>query len=313
MNIYSVEEVNRILGLWDDDHDRFDSFMAKLNFLSKSGDLVATYNLYRIYHYAYMFRDLDEHAAEIAYNRSIKYLNKAASNNFAPSFVSMGERYLYERNYNEAIKWFEKGANNGDVNAMNYLGSEYYEGIHIPTDKKRALKWFNKAAVTGDFFSMHYVGRIYEDMGDYNNSLPIFENLARNGDIMSLAHLGLLYRDGICGVQKDYTKAVECLHKAADEEDDDGLTGLASMYYMGCGVPVEKETTADLLYYPLKHKHPEAMYWYGRLMIDGHYASDLNDTIERDAKRSLGESYIRDSAKLGCRIAQEYIDNYMLF
>ncbi len=66
----------------------------------------------------------------------------------------MGLKYFYaegvSRDIAEAVKWYSKAAEQGHVDAQNWLGDLYQDGIFVPQDDAEATKWYSKAAKQGD-------------------------------------------------------------------------------------------------------------------------------------------------------------------
>lgn len=81
--------------------------------------------------------------------RAIPFLNYDLENNSQNMFI-MG--YMYERGYgvdediSSAIQWFEKSAEKGNTEAMNRLGTIYYQRI---ADDEKAKEWYKKACDAG--------------------------------------------------------------------------------------------------------------------------------------------------------------------
>jgi len=74
-----------------------------------------------------------------------------------------GEFVAYDRaSYSTALKVWLPAAQQGDVNAMNYVGEIYEQGLGVEPDYALAANWFRKAAEKGSSTAMINLGGLYE-------------------------------------------------------------------------------------------------------------------------------------------------------
>ncbi|GMU43863.1 MAG: caspase family protein [Xanthomonadales bacterium] len=74
-----------------------------------------------------------------------------------------GEYVAFDRaNYATALKVWLPAAKEGDVNAMNYVGEIYEQGLGVAPDYATAAEWFRKAADKGHSGAMINLGSLYE-------------------------------------------------------------------------------------------------------------------------------------------------------
>ncbi len=74
-----------------------------------------------------------------------------------------GEFVAYDRaSYSSALKVWLPAAQQGDVDAMNYVGEIYEQGLGVQPDYALAADWFRKAADKGSSTAMINLGGLYE-------------------------------------------------------------------------------------------------------------------------------------------------------
>lgn len=74
-----------------------------------------------------------------------------------------GEYVAYDRaSYSTALKVWLPAAQKGDVDAMNYVGEIYEQGLGVEPDYATALQWYRKAAEQGSNTAMINLGSLYE-------------------------------------------------------------------------------------------------------------------------------------------------------
>jgi uncharacterized protein len=141
------------------------------------------------------------------YGEAVRWIRKAAEQNFAPAQNCLGVCYHdglgLTINYEEAVKWFRKAAEQGDADAQCNLGTRYLRGEGVATNYGEAVWWYRKAAQ---------------------------QNLAE-----AQYNLGVCYRDGQ-GVEKDETEAYKLFSKAAEQNLAEAQCNLGNSYGNGRGV-----------------------------------------------------------------------------
>ena len=141
------------------------------------------------------------------YVEAVRWLRKAAEQNFAPAQNHLGVCYHdglgLTINYEEAVKWFRKAAEQGDADAQCNLGTRYLRGEGVAKNYVEAVSWYRKAAE---------------------------QNIAE-----AQYNLGVCYRDGQ-GVEKDETEAYKLFRKAAEQNLAEAQCNLGNSYANGLGV-----------------------------------------------------------------------------
>jgi hypothetical protein len=120
-----------------------------------------------------------------------------------------GEYVAYDRaNYETALKVWLPAAQQGDVNAMNYVGEIYEQGLGVEPDYARAAEWFRKAADKGHSPSMINLGGLYEAGRGVPQDLTQAMNWYRKASGLATGTLELV------------TQEEEARRKAAAEETE---------------------------------------------------------------------------------------------
>ncbi len=74
-----------------------------------------------------------------------------------------GEYVAFDRaNYATALKVWLPAAKEGDVDAMNYVGEIYEQGLGVEPDYAMAAQWYRRAAEKGSSTAMINLGSLYE-------------------------------------------------------------------------------------------------------------------------------------------------------
>ncbi len=120
-----------------------------------------------------------------------------------------GEYVAYDRaNYATALKVWLPAAQQGDVNAMNYVGEIYEQGLGVEPDYPLAAEWFRKAADKGHSPSMINLGSLYEAGRGVPQDLTQAMNWYRKASGLTTGTLELV------------TQEEEARRKAAAEETE---------------------------------------------------------------------------------------------
>lgn len=105
----------------------------------------------------------------------VKWIRKAAEQNYAPAQTKMGicyeNGYGVETNVTEAVKWFCKAAEQNCLQAECCLGNCCLSGIGLPQDMAEADKWFHRAAEQNDARSQFDLGIWFCDSSDPKMSI----------------------------------------------------------------------------------------------------------------------------------------------
>ena len=97
-------------------------------------------------------------------------------------------------------------------------------------------------------------GAEYYSAGDYTKAVECFQKAAEQGDGMAQYFLAQCYKNGQ-GVTKSYPEAVKWLKKAAEQGLADAQYSLGVCYYNGKGVP---------------QSYSEAVKWLKKAAAQGH-------------------------------------------
>ena len=125
------------------------------------------------------------------------FLNFLCFSSSAFCSVEGGLTAYSKKNYTLAVKEFEKSSDSGDVQAIHYLASMYYQGYGIKKNLAKAAALFTQSA--------------------NQNYAP------------SLSNLAVMYSKGE-GVKKDMEKSWEYQIKAAQAGDAQSQFNLGQMY-----------------------------------------------------------------------------------
>ena len=181
---------------------------------------------------------------------ALKWFRMAADQGDAEGQWKLGEIYAkglcVEKNGEEAAKWWrmaaEQGltmaqtrliyfaqsgdaasqlnvkimAENGFVEAQDFLGEMYAQGLGVAKDMVESVKWYRMAAEQGNLGAGSSLCRLAE-LG-VADALAYWKQKAEQGDAQAQFNLGLLYCKG-CGVPKDDATAMGWWCKAADQGD----------------------------------------------------------------------------------------------
>jgi TPR repeat protein len=183
-------------------------------------------------------------------NLSLKWLNKAAEQEDPSGLEILGDSLLNGRNgiaknIPRAYELFVKASKKGNNYADNQLGYMNRFGIHVPQNLNEALRYFQLAANKGNPPAQANLADMYR-LGD---------GVAKNPDLAfqwamksseqkwpsGLNLLGLLFRDGI-GVRQDSERAIALFKEAAaSNRSPVSFSNLGRMYFVGTGIPVNRE------------------------------------------------------------------------
>jgi TPR repeat protein len=82
-------------------------------------------------------------------SKSIKWLQRSASQNFIKAQYRLGQMYYSgdgaTQNYKKALQWYNKASMNGYSKAQYNLGMMYYSGLGTPKNSELSKKWIAKS------------------------------------------------------------------------------------------------------------------------------------------------------------------------
>lgn len=179
------------------------------------------------------------------------------------------------QDYGKAAEWYHKAAEQGYPTAQEYLADLYAKGHGVLKDIHQSEKWLKKAFDQKIFQEFqHNIAVMYKNGSEeeytdcfrwyrktgeqgyklvqekvakmYEDVFPVSKNYAETieyyrimGEILDIppvqTNLGFLYANGY-GVLQDYTKALKCYHKAAEQFCAHAQRRLGEMYEQGLGV-----------------------------------------------------------------------------
>ncbi|CAE7459076.1 esiB [Symbiodinium natans] len=156
-----------------------------------------------------------------------------------------------------------KEAEAGNTHAQFRLGSMYYEGEKMSTDKAKASYWFMQAAQAGlpeaqyQISRMLFLGDGVEADTEY--AMRFLKLAAGRGHVESMHNLGakLYFGDGI---ENDRRTAASWFLKAAQEGFPQSQNNLGWMLYTGDGVPMNTQEGLKWLEKAANAGNEEAQY-----------------------------------------------------
>lgn len=152
----------------------------------------------------------------------------------------LGKAYFLNKNYDQAYTWFKLAADGGQNLAMLTLGNMYGSGTGVKLDVKQAIHWYEKAIALGNIDAMNYLGLIYrdgldKDKTDYIKAFNLFKLASSRGSDKAYFNLGDMYQNGL-GVMVSYNKAIDYYIKAAKMGNVYAMNNLGVIYAKGLGV-----------------------------------------------------------------------------
>lgn len=242
--------------------------------------------------------------------QGLKWLKTAASQNDEDAQFLLGfcydNAYGVSENKVMALKYYQDAADNGEPNAMAIMGEKYLKGDGVEQDFDKAHDYIN-AGILRDNPRSYYLGAevMYYGLGveaDIDKAAKWYKVAAENGVVDAYVDLARFYINGLGGMKQDERLGFEWMKKAADEDDVNGLAGVASCYHYGQGV--NKNTWSAIDYYKKAADKGDAFSQYNLYRIyrygDGvpsnnsealKYLRLAADQGDVDALHSLGYEY----------------------
>lgn len=186
------------------------SALAAAQKLAEAGDATAAFRLARYYHLETSHPNYA--LARALYTRAMERGNPWAANNIG---LLYRDGAGVPRDYSKAREYFEKGAARGSPLAYYNLALLSLEGADGPRNVPAGLEWLNKGAARGI-------------------SLCLYEEAA-------------LYYTGDYGVPVDLAKTITLGTRAAVLGDRSAAWGVAKLYLLGKGVPLDAAKGIQLL------------------------------------------------------------------
>lgn len=212
--------------------------------------------------------------------KSVDYLKRCAAQGQRNCEQMLGDSYRnghgVEVNYAEALRLFKSSASKGNLAAINGLGNLYRDGQGVTRDPVEAAKYYRQATDKGhpggqaNLADLHRLG-----LGVEKNPAIAFD-LAQKASQQNHGsgwnNLGLLYRDGV-GTPQNTTAAIAAFKKAVDPSVTSpapiAYANLASIYYRGTGVPVDRDEAAKWAEEGVKLNQRDSMNWLANILAVG--------------------------------------------
>lgn len=176
--------------------------------------------------------------------------------------------------------YLRKAADKGDVNACFFVGFSFHKGLHENDNPNAAVPTTSKPGEGGN--------QLCEK--DISQCLNYLERAAAGGHSKALLYLHQMYKNAD-GVEKDMTKAKDCLIKAMRLGDPEALFIRGNQYYSGeDGEEVDKEKALKMFLDAGARGNADAMCSAGAMIYNG-------EGQERDLKKAF-EVYT-NAASLG--------------
>ncbi len=170
----------------------------------------------------------------------------------------------------------------GDPEAMNEVGTWYYNGKHVNQDYSQAYEWWKNASLKSNVRAIANLGMCYQ-LGrgierDSIDAIRLYKKSIKEGN-KTLLHqrsekadsspfdamlVGDCYQEGI-GIRKDYAKAADFYAKAADAGSKEGAQK-AGLSYLNA-----KNNKKALEYFEkgVSQGDTSSEYWAGKMLIEG--------------------------------------------
>ena len=221
------------------------------------------------------YYDKKDYANALVYFKKASNFNNPKALYYLALMYDMGHGVPKE--YKKAFKYYKQSADLGNILAMNNLGVMYTLGVGVvkddtkgckmyqkaadaggtkisfdnlawcykiglgdfKRDDSKAIEYYKKAIDFGNIGSIYYLAVLYDEMGDYEKSFPLFKRASESKDTIvkkkGLYSVGTFYYLGDV-VNKDYKKAAEYFEKSAELGYPDAYNYLGIMYEEGKGV-----------------------------------------------------------------------------
>ncbi|HTV49235.1 MAG TPA: tetratricopeptide repeat protein [Phycisphaerae bacterium] len=188
-------------------------------------------------------------------------LMTAANSGSADAEYQLANFYYTNYESHEAFIWFQKAAKQGNSSAEIKLGYMYLHGRGTEVDVTQAYSWFQKAMKQDDPAANNALGDYYYNRGNFyfgkNRVLAFiyFQKSAAIGNAEGEFWLGFDYMNG-WGIKQNYAQAIAWLQKAADQDNLDSESVLASLLWN-------------------EHDYVQAIKWFQKLAAQGNMSGDL--------------------------------------
>lgn len=289
----------------EDKKERYERQLGQMISYASKGDQDAQYDLGRAYFEGSSGLTIDN---EEAFRWFLKAAKKGhiEAENFIGVFYAEG--IYVEKNLTEAIKWYRLSALSGNVVAQANLGNRYYYGEGCKKDIAQAIKWWSLAADQGFDNAQVNLGDCYLNgegvEADYEKAIKLFEKAAAQDNDYAQIKLAFCYRDGT-GIDKDINKCLELLDTAAKNNSIRAMRELASLYESGSEIEENPEKAFYYVKMAADKGDSYCMWHLGRYYYHDGYGCEVD--------LSLCFEYINKAASEGCPEAQDYLGDIYRF
>ena len=175
---------------------------------------------------------------------------RLATHGYGLSYYYMGHGYAEgwggSTNVAESVKWFGEfvkwarpEAERGSAEAQSNLGSCFWNGNGVETNRTEAVNLWRKAAEQGHVRALFKCGFCYwNGIGVESNlvkAVKLWQKAAEQGHAPAQGELGWCYEHGV-GLEKNLAEAVRWYCKAATQGDAEAQCRLGRCYWNGIGV-----------------------------------------------------------------------------
>ncbi|NJB82057.1 T9SS type A sorting domain-containing protein [Wenyingzhuangia aestuarii] len=169
------------------------------------------------------------------------------------------------KNYTNLFKQLKPCADAGNVQAQNYIGGFYLEGLGIEKNEKLGFQYIEKAALAGYAIAQGNLGRLYKyGTGctiSMANAVAWFTKGAYNKNSKAAYSLGYMYYKGL-GLDQDYNQAVKWFKLSKDPM---AKHWLGVCYYFGYGV---SQSTNKAVEYLTLSGTPNSKYFFNHVKAE---------------------------------------------
>lgn len=159
----------------------------------------------------------------------------------------LGEAYTYGHDvtvdYELAVSWYLKAASQQHPEALYNLGLCFQYGYGVKINLEKSFEYYLKSSKESFPKAFSAVGEFYFKgifpIKNINSATTYFEKGSSLGCAKSSYYLGVIYFDG--HLERDYSKAVECFLKAANNSYHPAYVYLSQIFSNGLGVAKDLE------------------------------------------------------------------------
>lgn len=209
-------------------------------------------------------QDLKIEAAKGDMNKQFE-LGKA----YLRGFVLLEDtKEIIEKDASKAFEFFMLAAKSDHVEAKNYLGYCYDQGIGVTKDSKKAKDFYQQSAKQGSLNALYNVANCYEyGIGIAQNESKAFkyyEKLYKKGYVEAIYKLAWFYENGI-SINEDRKHALVLYREAGEKGSSQAQYYLGQCYqHPSQGEPNINEAK-KWYYLAAKNNHPKARFHLSQL------------------------------------------------